>query len=324
MKGEYTTNSHYLNYILIFEKVGRMYFLNLGVKGLITRGTYGFTLGAAGCHATDDWAREQHDDGDCGHYHNGAEAALDRVDGSAVVDWMRKITRWKKMSKNGRDEIFTWWFPTQEIACPQALRLVWTAARARNWSESKREASFYNPPQLFRALLTPPPPPPPQKKKNGERVGRLPRRVLVWLTFYGHVGSSTAVAFIAYHGALVFNDFPDHVPDEPANQRDDDLHDGQDHHQDAHHEEEHHLRMTRTFINGRTTQNYRLEKLRRVSFCPARLSWASRQFWFTKTAVFSFEPILHRLSLPRLINFKFSQRPHQEYCVTQYENLGFS
>ena len=72
-----------------------------------------------------------------------------------------------------------------------------------------------------------------------------PRRALVWLTFERHVGSSTAVALIVDHVTLVFHDFPDHVPDEPANQRDDDLHDGQDQHQDAEHEVEDHLRMTR-------------------------------------------------------------------------------
>ena len=34
MKDYYTTNSHYLTYTLLFRKVGRMYFLNLGVKRL--------------------------------------------------------------------------------------------------------------------------------------------------------------------------------------------------------------------------------------------------------------------------------------------------
>ena len=34
MKDDYTTNSHYLTYTFLFRKVGRMYFLNLGVKGL--------------------------------------------------------------------------------------------------------------------------------------------------------------------------------------------------------------------------------------------------------------------------------------------------
>ena len=34
MNDEYTTNSHYLTYTFFFKKVGRMYFLNLGVKGL--------------------------------------------------------------------------------------------------------------------------------------------------------------------------------------------------------------------------------------------------------------------------------------------------
>ena len=35
MKGDFTTNSHYLVYTFLFRKVGRMHFLNLGVKGLI-------------------------------------------------------------------------------------------------------------------------------------------------------------------------------------------------------------------------------------------------------------------------------------------------
>ena len=34
MKDDYTTNSHYLTYAFILRKVGRMYFLNLGVKRL--------------------------------------------------------------------------------------------------------------------------------------------------------------------------------------------------------------------------------------------------------------------------------------------------
>ena len=34
MKEYYTTNSHYLTYTFLFRKVGRIYFLNLGVKGL--------------------------------------------------------------------------------------------------------------------------------------------------------------------------------------------------------------------------------------------------------------------------------------------------
>ena len=34
MKDDYTTNSHYLTNTFLFRKVGRMYFLNLGVKGL--------------------------------------------------------------------------------------------------------------------------------------------------------------------------------------------------------------------------------------------------------------------------------------------------
>ena len=35
MKDDYNTNSHYLTYTFLFRKVGRMYFLNLGVKGLM-------------------------------------------------------------------------------------------------------------------------------------------------------------------------------------------------------------------------------------------------------------------------------------------------
>ena len=35
MKDDYTTNSHYLTYTFNFKRFGRMYFLNLGVKGLI-------------------------------------------------------------------------------------------------------------------------------------------------------------------------------------------------------------------------------------------------------------------------------------------------
>ena len=34
MKDDYTTNSHYLTHTFLFRKVGRIYFLNLGVKGL--------------------------------------------------------------------------------------------------------------------------------------------------------------------------------------------------------------------------------------------------------------------------------------------------
>ena len=33
MKDDYATNSHYLTYTVSVWKVGRMYFLNLGVKG---------------------------------------------------------------------------------------------------------------------------------------------------------------------------------------------------------------------------------------------------------------------------------------------------
>ena len=33
MKDDFTTKSHYLIYTFLFRKVGRMYFLNLGVKG---------------------------------------------------------------------------------------------------------------------------------------------------------------------------------------------------------------------------------------------------------------------------------------------------
>ena len=35
MKNDCTTNSHYLTYTFLFRKVGRMYFLNLGEKGVI-------------------------------------------------------------------------------------------------------------------------------------------------------------------------------------------------------------------------------------------------------------------------------------------------
>ena len=34
MKDDYTTNSHYRTHTFLFRKVGRMYFLTLGVKGL--------------------------------------------------------------------------------------------------------------------------------------------------------------------------------------------------------------------------------------------------------------------------------------------------
>ena len=34
MEDDYTTNSHYITYTFLFRKVGRMYFLNLGVKGI--------------------------------------------------------------------------------------------------------------------------------------------------------------------------------------------------------------------------------------------------------------------------------------------------
>ena len=33
MKDDYTTNSQYITYTFSFRKVGRMYFLSLGVKG---------------------------------------------------------------------------------------------------------------------------------------------------------------------------------------------------------------------------------------------------------------------------------------------------
>ena len=38
MRDDYTTNSHYLTPTFLFRRVGRMYFLNLGVKGLIGSG----------------------------------------------------------------------------------------------------------------------------------------------------------------------------------------------------------------------------------------------------------------------------------------------
>ena len=34
MKDDYTTNSHYITYTFSLYEVGRMYFLDLGVKGL--------------------------------------------------------------------------------------------------------------------------------------------------------------------------------------------------------------------------------------------------------------------------------------------------
>ena len=40
MKDDYNTNSHYLTYTFLFKKVGRMYFSNLGVKGLKTINGY--------------------------------------------------------------------------------------------------------------------------------------------------------------------------------------------------------------------------------------------------------------------------------------------
>ena len=53
----------------------------------------------------------------------------------------------------------------RQIACPQALRLVLTGARAENWSESKSCPSF-----TTRAGSPPP------KKPSGEPVGRLANR----------------------------------------------------------------------------------------------------------------------------------------------------
>ena len=37
MRDDYTTNSHYLTYTFLFEKVERVYFLNVEVKGLKLR-----------------------------------------------------------------------------------------------------------------------------------------------------------------------------------------------------------------------------------------------------------------------------------------------
>ena len=37
LKDEYTTNSHYCTYAFLFKRLGEMYFLNLGVKGLTQR-----------------------------------------------------------------------------------------------------------------------------------------------------------------------------------------------------------------------------------------------------------------------------------------------
>ena len=50
MKDDYTTNSHYLTHTFLFRKVGRMYFLNLGAKGLNSTGrrTYLGPLGPDG------------------------------------------------------------------------------------------------------------------------------------------------------------------------------------------------------------------------------------------------------------------------------------
>ena len=45
MKDDYTTNSHYLSYTFLFNrKVGKMYFLNLGVKGLYSCGLHSTTV----------------------------------------------------------------------------------------------------------------------------------------------------------------------------------------------------------------------------------------------------------------------------------------
>ena len=41
MEDDYTTNPYYLTYTFLFIKVGRMYFLNLGVKGLSKWGNSG-------------------------------------------------------------------------------------------------------------------------------------------------------------------------------------------------------------------------------------------------------------------------------------------
>ena len=35
MKDDYSTNSHYLTYTLFYRRLGELFFLNLGVKGLI-------------------------------------------------------------------------------------------------------------------------------------------------------------------------------------------------------------------------------------------------------------------------------------------------
>ena len=53
-----------------------------------------------------------------------------------------------------------------QLAYPQVLRLVWTAARARNWSESTKNAGGDNSFQLFRARCVP-------QKRSGEPVGGL-------------------------------------------------------------------------------------------------------------------------------------------------------
>ena len=40
MKDDYATNSHYVTYTFLFKKVGRMWFLNLGVKRLMRDATW--------------------------------------------------------------------------------------------------------------------------------------------------------------------------------------------------------------------------------------------------------------------------------------------
>ena len=44
MKDDYTVSSHYLSYTFLLRKVGRMYFLNLGVKGLTHTNTHSHQL----------------------------------------------------------------------------------------------------------------------------------------------------------------------------------------------------------------------------------------------------------------------------------------
>ena len=55
MKDDCTTNSHYLMHTFVFEKVGRMHFLNLGVKGLTGVKTIKGTRDVAALRGVNDW-----------------------------------------------------------------------------------------------------------------------------------------------------------------------------------------------------------------------------------------------------------------------------